>query len=410
MKLRVVMAVALGCLLATGCGSGAPSGSRPLSTIRATRSAGGVPTAPARCSGPEHLGAGVSVAAWQLGAIRFVSPTSGIALTASQVPCDRSLGPGRGTEATFLPQSVRLALTRDGGRHWVTTGSALPGTAQSPESGQVAAVSGPDVWVVSDTGALLATRDFGATWTTQPLPAPVVAAASADGWLWAASCPAASDNLCQPIVERMRLPGGTWTRTPLTARAVVSVQLTALSGRAAVVVIAGPHPELASTADGGAHWSARAAPAGPPIGCGLGIAGSFAAAGEYDWWLLCPGGAAAGSSTKALWRSRDAGRTWTLVSAIASLASPRRAGSLPYQDGAVIAAGSADRLWIVTPNTMSVSTDGGAFWSTTMLDPQGFLGQFDVLSGTLAWVLAPGAGLWQTTNGITWRLIGAAGP
>jgi hypothetical protein len=410
MKLHVATAVAVGCVLATGCGSGAPPGTRPLSTIRATRSVVGVATAPARCSGAERLGAGVGVAAWQLGAIRFASPTSGIALTAPQVPCERSLGPGRGTEVTFLPQPVRLAVTSDGGRHWVTTGSVLPGTAQSPESGQVAAVSGPDVWAVSGTGALLATRNFGATWTAAPLPAPVMAAASADGWLWAASCPAVSGNLCQPVVERLRLPDGTWTRTPLATRALASVQLTVLSGRAAVVVIAGPHPELASTTDGGAHWSARAAPAGPPIGCGLGVAGSFTAAGEADWWLLCPGGAAAGSSTKALWRSTDAGRTWTLVSAIVSLASPRRAGSLPYQDGAVIAAGSPHRLWIVTPNTISVSTNGGAFWSTTMLDPQGSLGQFDVLSGTLAWVLAPGAGLWQTTNGITWRPVGAAGP
>jgi hypothetical protein len=43
-------------------------------------------------------------------------------------------------------------------------------------------------------------------------------------------------------------------------------------------------------------------------------------------------------------------------------------------------------------------------------DPQGAPGQFDVLSGTLAWMLAPGAGLWQTTDGITWHPDGSAGP
>ena len=104
------------------------------------------------------------------------------------------------------------------------------------------------------------------------------------------------------------------------------------------------------------------------------------------------------------------GRTWTAVTAITNLASPRRAGSLPYQDGAVIAAGSPGRLWIVTQNTMSVSTDGGAFWSTTQLDTDGLFGQFDVLSGTVAWMLGPGTGLWQTTDGTTWRSIGGAGP
>ena len=407
MKLRMAIPVALAGVLAVGCGPGAQSGTRPLSTVR---SVVGIPARAAQCSRPVHLGAMVSVAAWQLGAIRFASPRSGVALTASQVPCDRSLGPGQGTEVTFVPQSVRLAVTRDGGRQWVTTGRVLPGTPQSWESGQVAAVSGPDIWVVSDTGALFATRDFGVTWTTQPWPAPVVAAASAGGWLWAASCPGVPDHLCQPVVERMRLSGGNWTRTPLTTRAWASVQLVVVSARAAVVAVAGPHPELATTTDGGAHWSAHATPDGQPFRCGQGTADSFTAAGEDDWWLLCPGGAAAGSSTKALWRSKDAGRTWTLVSAIASLASPRRPGSLPYQDGAVIAAGSADRLWIVTPNTISVSTDGGAFWSTSTLDPQGSLGQFDVLSGTVAWLLAPGAGLWQTTNGVTWRPIGSAGP
>jgi hypothetical protein len=238
-----------------------------------------------------------------------------------------------------------------------------------------------------------------------------VAAASAGGWLWAVSCPAVSQNGCRPVVERMRLPGGTWIREPLPApSALPDMQLTVLSGRAAVVVSWGPHPALVSTTDGGTHWSVRPPPAGPPIPCGQDPPGSFTAASPDNWWLLCVGGAAAGSSTKALWRSADAGRTWTVVSAIASLAGPRAAGSLPSQDGAVIAAGSAGRLWIVTPNTISVSTDGGASWSTTQLDPQGFLGQFDVLSSTLAWVLAPGAGLWQTTDGITWRPVGGAGP
>jgi photosystem II stability/assembly factor-like uncharacterized protein len=391
------------------------SAATPAGAARSTEAARstGAPTASAaaQCAGPARLGAGVSVAAWRLGAVRFVSPRSGVALTAPQVPCDRSLGPGRGTEVTSLAQPVRLAVTEDGGRHWVTRGSALPGTTQSPELEQVAAFSGPDVWVVSDTGVLLATRDYGATWTAQPLPAPVVAAASAGGWLWALSCPAVSDNLCQPVVERMRLPGGSWTRTPLaTPASLMNVQLTLLSGRAALVVIWGPHAELASTTDGGAHWLARAVPDGPPIPCGRGLAGSFTAAGPGDWWLLCPGGAAADSTTRALWRSTDAGRTWTAVTAITNLASPRRAGSLPYQDGAVIAAGSPGQLWIVTQNTMSVSTDGGAFWSTTQLDTDGLFGQFDVLSGTVAWMLGPGAGLWQTTEGTTWRSIGGAGP
>jgi hypothetical protein len=144
--------------------------------------------------------------------------------------------------------------------------------------------------------------------------------------------------------------------------------------------------------------------------CWQDSAGSFTAAGMDDWWLLCTGGAAADSSTKALMRSVDAGQTWTVAAAITSLASPPRAWSLPYQDGAVIAAGTPRRLWIATPNTLSLSQDGGTLWSRVGFNPGGHLGQFDVLSGTVAWMLAPGDGLWQTTDGITWHAIGGAGP
>ncbi len=183
-----------------------------------------------------------------------------------------------------------------------------------------------------------------------------------------------------------------------------------LSGRAAVVGIATPHPVLASTADGGALWSVRSAPAGPGHMCWQDSAGSFAAAGPDDWWLLCNGAAAAGSSTKALMRSVDAGRAWTVTAAITSLSIPPQAGSLPYQDDAVIAAGTPRRLWIATPNTLSTSGDGGTVWSRVLFNLGGYLGQFDVLSGTVAWLLAPGAGLWQTTDGMTWRAVGGTGP
>jgi hypothetical protein len=243
------------------------------------------------CSGPARLGAGVSVAAWRLGAVMFVSPRYGVGLTAPDIPCLRSMG-AMGTEVTMLAQPVRLAVTEDGGRHWVTRGSALPVTGERAAEEQVVPVSGPDSWVFGPTaGTLLATRDHGATWTAQPLAAPVVAAASAGGWLWALSCPPVSPAGCRPVVERMRLPDGTWARTrPAAAAAAQDPWLAVLSGRAAVVGVAGSRPVLASTADGGARWSVRPEPAGPGHMCEPDPAGSFTAAGPDDWWLLCPGG------------------------------------------------------------------------------------------------------------------------
>jgi hypothetical protein len=444
-----VVAIVAGCALAAGCGSGgalfggtsgafASGSARPAVSGAATDSGpgnsgrasggfgnsapasgglgnsapvGGGPTA-ARCRRPAALAEGAAVQAWRLGAIRFVSADVGVALTAPQIECDVPLGDGRGTDVYFQGQPVRLATTRDGGRHWVTSGTELPADSQPAATEQVAAVDGARTWVVSGTGRLLVTGNAGATWAAQPVPRPVLAAASVGGWLWALSCPPVNANFCRPEVERMKLPGGTWTSTrPGAATSLLEPQLDVLSATAAVVLLQGTHPALASTADGGARWTVRAAPAGPRDMCrGDGDNILFAAAGPRDWWLLCTGGAAAGSSVKALMRSVDAGQTWTVAASIPSLAEPVGPGALPRQDATAIAADSPEVLWIATPNTVWDSTDGGVTWRQALFNEQGAFGQFDVQSGTLAWLLAPDAGLWHTTDGTTWRPVGSLAP
>jgi len=406
MRLRIAIVLIMGCGVVAGWVSGRAAVDRAAGSAHITRPAARY------CDQPARLAAGVGVAAWRLGSVEFTSARSGVALTAPAIPC--IVPPGGGT---FIGQTVRLAVSDDGGLHWVTTGSVLPDTTSSAYPPvQVAAVAGPDVWVVSDTGVMLQTRDGGTTWARLRVPAPVVAAASAGGWLWVLSCPAVSGSACRPLVERMRLPGGPWTRTGLvtpdlaTPPAQQGTQLVVSSGRAAAVAVSGPHPTLAGTADGGTHWSTRPLPAGWSRLCEPDYIGSLVTAEPDDWWLLCGGEPAAGSSTKALFRSTDGGRTWTVVSALASLSGPARPGSLPGEDGATIAAASPDLLWIATINSLSVSTDGGAFWSMIQVNPLGYPGQFDVLSGTAAWLLAPGAGLWQTTNGTTWQELGSSPP
>jgi hypothetical protein len=411
-----VIAIVAACVLAAGCGPGAaisatangtsaPGSTRPAVSSAAASSA----AAAARCGEPASLPAGAAVPQWRLGAIRFVSPDKGLALTASRIECEVALGDGRGTEVYFQAQPVRLAETSDAGRHWVTSGTELAAAPQPAALEQVAAVDGARIWVVSGTGKLLVTANAGATWATQSLPAPVVAAASAGGWLWALSCPPVTGNSCRPDVERMRLPAGTWTPTrPGSLTSLLEPQLDVLSATAAVVVLQGAHPALASTADGGARWTVRAAPAGPQNMChGDGDSRLFTAAGLGDWWLLCTGGAAAGSSTKALMRSVDAGQTWTVVASVPALSASAPPGSLARQGAVAIAAGSPEVLWLATPNTVTESTDGGVTWSQSLFNPQGTFGQFDVQSSTHAWLLAPGAGLWQTTDGTTWRPVAA---
>jgi photosystem II stability/assembly factor-like uncharacterized protein len=63
-------------------------------------------------------------------------------------------------------------------------------------------------------------------------------------------------------------------------------------------------------------------------------------------------------------------------------------------------------LWLATPNTVTGSTDGAVTWSQSLVNPQGTFGQFDAQSSTQAWLLAPDAGLWHTTDGTTWRPVG----
>jgi hypothetical protein len=242
-----------------------PTASTVASSARAPASSA---DAAARCRRPASLPAGAAVQAWRLGAIRFVSDGKGVALTAPQIQCDVQLRHGRGTEVYSRPQPVRLATTSDAGRQWVTSGIELPAAPLSTEVEQVAAADGDRTWVVSLTGTLLATGNAGASWVVQPLPGPVLAAGSASGWLWALSCPPVTSNSCRPEVERMKLPTGTWVASrPASPTSRQVPQFDVLSATAAVVVLQGIRPALASTTDGGARWTVRAAPAGPENIC-----------------------------------------------------------------------------------------------------------------------------------------------
>ena len=429
MKTQPLIGIFAAGMLAAGCGSVAavsatedgtsapasapPTTSAPASSASVPASSAGVPAssagAAARCRKAASLPAGAAVQAWRLGAIRFVSADKGVALTAPQIECDVPLRHGWGTEVYFRPQPVRLATTSDGGRHWVTSGTELPVAPPLTGLEQVAAVDGDRIWVVSLTGTLLVTGNTGASWAVQPLPARVLAAGSAGGWLWALSCPPATSNSCRPDVERMKLPAGTWRASRPASSTSLEPQLDVLSATAAVVVLQGIRPGLASTTDGGVRWTLRAAPAGPEDIC-RGPSPLFTAAGLRNWWLLCTGGAAAGSSAKTLMRSAVAGQTWTVAASVPSLSAPIRPGSLPRQDAAAITAGSAEVLWLATPNSVTVSTDGGARWRQAISSPQGTFGQFDVQFSTQAWLLAPDAGLWHTADGTTWHSVGGVAP
>lgn len=98
------------------------------------------------------------------------------------------------------------------------------------------------------------------------------------------------------------------------------------------------------------------------------------------------------------------------MSAVTRLDRPVPERSRPItaeSDG--IAAGSSRRVWLALDNGLAESADGGKSWTLAAGAAQGSgWTSFDVWSATRAWLLDPGNGLWQTTDGTTWRPIGGA--
>ncbi len=125
-----------------------------------------------------------------------------------------------------------------------------------------------------------------------------------------------------------------------------------------------------------------------------------------DWWVICLGGAAAGSSEKALLHTTDGGRKWSIASQVRSLTAPARAGTITRAEPNALAAGSHTRLWLAAQNSMYESEDAGFTWhEVPAVNPQGGPAAFDVLSPRHAWLLAPGQGLWRTMDGRQWSAL-----
>lgn len=340
--------------------------------------------APAATKSP---GCGGAASPSRLSAIHFLSPQVGVGLTSPSARC----GP-------------MLALTRDGGRRWVTEGVPLPRPPAGIFIEQLEATSPRTAWVASGTGPLMATTNGGSTWTVQPVPGPVVGLAITRQTLWALGCPHRINVQCGPVLARKLLPTGSrWRLIPVPGFHSVPAPELAVPDPSTVVVNAGPSDggsRLAISVDGGGRWR-FSAPAWMGQPCD---GGDLTTAGPADWWLICLGGAAAGSSAKALLHTTDGGRTWRIASQVTSVIPPEPPGAITTAEPNALAAGSRTRLWLAGWNSMTQSDDGGSTWiDVPGVNPQGMPAAFDVLSPTDAWLLAAGRGLWRTTDGRHWR-------
>lgn len=368
------------------------------------------------CSGRITLAAGQTVDAWRMGAEDFLSPQVGVGATSPLLNCFVRERSGA-TNEVEQPQTVMLAVSRDGGARWTTIGVPTPGAAAhgvqelSPE--QLVATSSDRAWLVTGTGRVLETVTGGTTWTTVQVPVPAVQMALTRHRLWVLSCAGGmvQSLSCRPALRRMQVSTGAWTRVALPPGPSPTqfLKLAVPTDRTALILVpAGVRPgSLESTTDGGAHWTRRRYPDWQGHPCQN--ASNVAADGPRTWWLLCLGGAAAGSSDKALLGTTDAGHRWRILSSVDSIIAPTTPGQITLAEPDDLAAGSASRVWLATFFGLTVSGDGGDRWSNVPRDEVETYGDsttIDDLSATHAWLLAPGGAMWGTTDGVHWRQLG----
>jgi photosystem II stability/assembly factor-like uncharacterized protein len=354
----------------------------------------------------------------------------------------------RGFGLAFHGASTVLAVTDDAGGTWRVVDDALP--ADLPAQLEFADPSHGYLWggTPSTTGAvpLWVTSDGGHTWVRAPV-GPVVSDVSAIGanvWAVVGACPISSLAVAAPCpapveVEVSEDDGATWhpttTAPPVSEEPGLSVtdqdlELARITLTRAYVLSFAPARaagtdavgRLGYTPDGGLTWQKRPDPCPPYFGLGQEIAAS----GTDDLWMVCASQASSGSQAKALYRSSDGGRQWTLTAAAnAPVLSGNR--SLPAGGGLPVAGYVSpdslghENLAVLTPDAAWLfpdrsgvyeTTDGGATWSPVSgLTRTGLVGggsgNIVFVDADHGWVCEVGAGLWRTTDAVHWQHLGS---
>jgi hypothetical protein len=286
--------------------------------------------------------------------VTFVSPDTAFLL--GTAPCRRP------------PCSVILR-TRDRGHSW----QGLPAPIES-----VSAPYGNGLWGLRfadpDNGyaygsGLWQTSNGGLSWRHGTAPAHIVLALAAvqDRELVAVAAPCLpGQEACSQSLGlyHRAIKSTIWTSVAGTRTRLLNASL-AVYG-ADVWALVGP--SLYVSTDGGASFTARSQPCGGP-GSPHGTATSITTDGVQAY-LLCTGGAAAGSTAKYVFSANGVQAPWMLVG------RPPLAG-----DGGELSAGSDRALIIATASGASLlyrSTDGGRRWTTTLTEDDGGAGWADL--------------------------------
>ncbi len=153
--------------------------------------------------------------------------------------------------------------------------------------------------------------------------------------------------------------GRTWQRVPSRPVVYWGTSRTGVSFRYDYV---GNHGRLALrvTRDGGRTWHRQPDPCGQAV--------SFNATADLVtpklWWVACLGQGGAGNEEKAIYRTRDGGRTWQAGAAALVWPHIRQHGGIAmygYPDGISFAPGGFGVLW-EDRGALYVTRDGGVHW------------------------------------------------
>jgi photosystem II stability/assembly factor-like uncharacterized protein len=223
---------------------------------------------------------------------------SGAAWTAQDAPTDADLlglAARDGVKAIAVGAGGTVLGTTDGA---LWTALALPGGAD-PDLHGVAWTGDSEAWSVGEAGAIFSTDDDGATWTEHPV-------AGVAETLRAIAAPAAGGAWAAGEVGRiLTLTAAGWEpQVSGTARTLRGIAFADATTGWAV----GDDATILSTDDGGATWTAQAAPAGVATSLR-----SVAAEDADRAWAVGAGG--------TVLHTTDAGVTWTLVDPDPSLAT-----------------------------------------------------------------------------------------
>lgn len=297
----------------------------------------------------------------------------------------------------------RLVTTSDGGRTWRVAGARLPLAASDLgyiPTGPTMIFPTMDIgWVYAD-GALIETRDGGSNWSVTRFCAPVEGVGRLGPSLWAVVAP------CRGALGRYDIESATTTsrwqvvgflvagsvteHSVLVARldtddALVDLNFLSVGG-------------LALTRDGARSWVSV-----DPCGSYWLIA--FDVESAQVIWLACEGPSITVAEHYSLLRSSDGGAHWYPVGMSVSLVRPFST-LLPGDSFVALAGVTSRELFLATPSFVFESRDGGKRWNAVSPKLRGAASApFVFVDPSHGWLLAPGVGLWQTTNGRSWHLL-----